>query len=252
VAIDGAQGQLAAYAWLTPNPSLRIAVGGFFIRPGGDWSVAAGLIDWLRHAATAVGPDVAVHCFASTSNQAMCRLYESAGGAVVRRYYRMGIAIDADIDRPSPPDGIVVRTVDGEDDLRAMHVVVESAFADHFAHDPRTYEDWRRRDADGSCPDRTLWWLALVGGTAVAGLYGSATEAGGYVERLATMRDFRGQGFGTLLLQTAFAEFASRGMAKVSLSVDAANATGALALYTAVGMSIDHEELRFALPPLAS
>jgi ribosomal protein S18 acetylase RimI-like enzyme len=251
VAIDDPRGGLTAYAWLTPSPQRRIATGGFFIRPGGDWSVAPALVGWLRRGATELGEDVSVHCFASTANPAMCRLYESAGGKVVRRYYRMGIEVDAGFDPPSPPEGVVVRGVTDDADLRATHRVIESAFADQFAHEPRSYEDWRRREADGTCPDRGLWWLALVDGSPVAGLYGSATAAGGYVDRLATLREFRGRGLGTLLLRTAFAEFGRRGMVKTSLSVDAANSTGAVGLYRSVGMSIEHEEVRYELLPLA-
>jgi ribosomal protein S18 acetylase RimI-like enzyme len=177
----------------------------------------------------------------------MCRLYESVGGVVVRRYYRMGHAVDARLDPPSQLRGVVIRGIDGDDDLRAMYDVIEPAFTDHYLHEPRPFDEWRRREADGCCPDRTLWWLALVDGAPAAGLYGSETAAGGYVDTLGTLREFRGQGLGKLLLRTAFAEFGRRGHSKVSLSVDASNATGALALYESVGMSIEHEEHRFEL-----
>jgi hypothetical protein len=54
-----------------------------------------------------------------------------------------------------------------------------------------------------------------------------------------------------LLLQTAFAEFGRRGQLTVSLGVDADNPTGAVALYESVGMAVQHETLRYGVPPVA-
>jgi ribosomal protein S18 acetylase RimI-like enzyme len=52
------------------------------------------------------------------------------------------------------------------------------------------------------------------------------------------------------LLQTCIAEFHRRGQYDVALSVDATNPTGAVGLYESVGMQVDYEVLRYALPPL--
>jgi ribosomal protein S18 acetylase RimI-like enzyme len=252
VAVDRAGDGLAAYAWVTSRPTLRIAIGGIFIRPGGDWSVAPSLVEWLRESADRLGSDLAVHCFASAANPAMCRLYQSVGGTVVRRYYRMGIAVGEGLDPPTRAADVTIRGVMDDGDLRAIHAVVESAFADHYAHEPRSFEEWRRNTVDGACPDLGLWWLATVDGVPASGLYGFAAPAGGYVDTVGTLREFRGRGLGALLLRTAFAEFARRGMPKVSLAVDATNPTGALGLYTSVGMEIEHEDLRYLLPPLTT
>jgi GNAT superfamily N-acetyltransferase len=174
-------------------------------------------------------------------------LYESAGGFVVRRYYRMGIELS---DRPAPPPlsaGVEVRGVT-EDDLPAMHAVIDTAFEDHFAHEPRSFAQWRQMTVDGVCPDLGLWWLATVDGEPAAGLYGFAAPETGYVDSLGTLRAFRGRGLGVALLHAAFAEFAKRGLPRATLAVDAANPTGALRLYTSVGMRAEHEDLRYSLP----
>jgi ribosomal protein S18 acetylase RimI-like enzyme len=246
--LDDPAGGLMAYAWLSQNPALRIALGSVHLRPGGDWSIGPQLVDWLRDTAKEFGDGFELHCFTAVANSGMCRLFEGAGGEVVRRYYRMGIALDADRPATRPPDGVVVRPVTGDADVREMYDVIEPAFADHYAHEPMTYEQWRERSVDGLCPDLGLWWLAEIGGRPAAGLYAMAAPQGGWIDTLGTLREFRGRGLGRALLHTAFAEFRRRGLPKAGLSVDATNPTGALGLYESVGMTVEHEDVRYSLP----
>jgi ribosomal protein S18 acetylase RimI-like enzyme len=152
------------------------------------------------------------------------------------------------VEPPAVPEGVILRGVADAADVRAMHHVVETAFADHYAHEPASFEQWRRVTVDGACPDLGLWWLAEADGVPVAGLYGMEAPYGGWVDTLGTLREHRGRGLGATLLRTAFAEFARRGLSKVGLSVDATNPTGARGLYRSVGMTVEHEDLRFALP----
>jgi len=56
------------------------------------------------------------------------------------------------------------------------------------------------------------------------------------VSDLGVLSEFRGQGVGRALLLHAMRAFWDRDMPDVRLHVDTANATGATALYTGVGM----------------
>jgi ribosomal protein S18 acetylase RimI-like enzyme len=255
VAVDRADGGLEAYAWVSPRPVLGLVMGEVCVRPGGDWSPAPSLARWLRRRAAEIGAaemggPVPVHCFARPANAAMCRLYESEGGGVVRRYYRMEIDLAVASDPPPPAPGVEVHGVADEHDLRSMCSVIESAFSDHFAHAPQTFEEWRRKSVDAGCGDLGLWWLATVGGTAAAGIYGFTGSGGGFIDMLGTLTEFRGRGLGTVLLLTAFAEFRRRGLQKAGLNVDVANGSNALALYQGLGMTVAHEDRRYELPPL--
>jgi ribosomal protein S18 acetylase RimI-like enzyme len=58
----------------------------------------------------------------------------------------------------------------------------------------------------------------------------------GYVRSLGVLREFRGRGLASLLLQRAFAYYRDRGCVSVSLGVDSASPTGANHLYEKVGM----------------
>ena len=55
---------------------------------------------------------------------------------------------------------------------------------------------------------------------------------------LGVLEEWRGRGIGKALLRRAFAELAGRGQREVRLGVDTQNATGAVALYGGVGMSV--------------
>ncbi len=55
-----------------------------------------------------------------------------------------------------------------------------------------------------------------------------------------------------VLLRTAFAELHAHGYRRIALGVDAANPTGAVALYESVGRRADQEWRVYELPPAIS
>jgi ribosomal protein S18 acetylase RimI-like enzyme len=150
---------------------------------------------------------------------------------------------------PVPPPGVEVSTLGGgtEAELRALHSVVDVAFRDHYGHGETPFDAWLERTVDEGLTDRSLWWLACVGGVPAAGLLGTIGPTRGYVDTLGTLREFRGRGLGRLLMLTSFAEFHRRGQRKVTLGVDADNPTGAVELYQSLGMTPTIEGLRYEL-----
>jgi ribosomal protein S18 acetylase RimI-like enzyme len=68
----------------------------------------------------------------------------------------------------------------------------------------------------------------------------------GWVRILAVRRAWRKRGLGKALLLHAFGELYRRGWRKAGLGVDAGNLTGALGLYTGVGMSEIYRIDRYA------
>jgi ribosomal protein S18 acetylase RimI-like enzyme len=148
-------------------------------------------------------------------------------------------------------EGVVFRLVersgDGmpeEDDLRAMHEVLEGAFTDHFNSSEETFEEFlhRLREDPGHRWDH--WWLAeLVDGDepeACGALVGTVSEGttgpdGSYVSYLGVLASARGRGVAKGLLNTIIADAADRGRDRVGLEVDADSPTGAHGLYTSMG-----------------
>jgi ribosomal protein S18 acetylase RimI-like enzyme len=253
VGVDDPGGGMAAYAWVEHPPDQSKVYGDVLVRPGGDRSTAALLLDWVREKAREVGPGLSVHVFADSKDQLKNPLYVAAGGHVIRRFYRMAINLGDgwSAELPDLGDDVEIRGVSSDEaDLRAMHAVVDVAFLDHFSGEPESYEQWAKRALSGTTADLSLWWLATVAGEPASGLYGAEFPVAGYVDTLGTLRAYRGRGLGRALLLTAFAEFHRRGFRKVVLGVDAESPTGALGLYESVGMRAEHEGWRYELAPL--
>ena len=177
-----------------------------------------------------------------------------AGFAEVRHWWQMSRPVspeDADIDC-EPKPGVRIRQVghpDGsmpdEADLRTVHDVLESAFADHFNSHEETFEEFlaRLRGDPGHRWDH--WWVAeLVDGPApepagalVASVSPGSGDApdGSYVDYIGVLQNARGRGVAKSLLRTVVADAAARGRDRVGLEVDADSPTRADGLYLSMG-----------------
>jgi mycothiol synthase len=251
---------LAASAWLSTEPSGHVGFeGDVRVRPGLDKAIGDPLLAAIRTAATQADPNRPLHFFTNASADRARAWVEDRGARAIRHFWRMRVDLD---DRhaatPAQPADFVVRTVrDDETDLRDVFRVIDTAFQDHFGHDSRTYEQWLTAVRKRSNLDFGTWWIAELDGAPVAALLGwrfpdHEQDWVGHVGTLGTLRAARGRGVGSTLLRIAFAEFAARGMRKVTLGVDAANPTGAVRLYESVGMRAEHEWVLYEFPPLVA
>jgi mycothiol synthase len=250
VVIDDPEGGLGGYAWTYREPNPTRTFGDIIVRPGAHDALGRVLFGWVRARAHELGEGQPLHVFTDSANAMKRGLYESAGGTVIRRYYRMGIGFDDEstFELPELGAGVEIRHITpGETEQRTMHAIVDVAFRDHFGHQPEPYEQWLQFTVNGGAHDLSLWWFATVDGEPVAGLYASELPDVGFIDTLGTLREHRGKGLARALLLTAFAEFHRRGFRRAALGVDATNPTGALGLYESVGMKAEHEGLRYEL-----
>jgi ribosomal protein S18 acetylase RimI-like enzyme len=253
VGIDHPDGGLAAYAWVEHPPEVSKVYADVVVRPGGGVELARPLLDWARRRSAEIAPTLLLYMFADSGNKAKTRLYDAAGGRMVRTFYRMAIDLDPEqpVEIPVLGEGVEIRGVSSDEaDLRAVYRVVDTAFLDHFGGEHESYEEWLRNALSGSTADLSLWWLATVDGNAASALYAAELPSAGYVDTLGTLREYRGRGLGRALLLTSFAELYRRGYRKVTLGVDAASPTGALGLYESAGMRVAHEGWRYEFNPL--
>lgn len=184
------------------------------------------------------------------------RWLQEAGYTQVREWWQMSRSVtpgEAD-SLPSPREGVEVRRVrrddvvgmPHEDDLRAVHMVLESSFADHFNSYRETFEEFvgRLREDPGHRWDH--WWLATVDGepagavvaTTVTGRLdenGDPQPDSSYIDYIGVDERARGRGVAKALLRAVIADAAARGRRKVGLEVDADSPTGADGLYTSMG-----------------
>jgi ribosomal protein S18 acetylase RimI-like enzyme len=227
--------------------------------------VAATLFDWADRAASVVGAgrelttqQIDSGAFAGDDRQH--RWLERAGFDQVRTWWQMSRPVtpdEADLD-PESQEGVVVRRVEregsgmpDESDLRAVHDILETSFADHFNSHEETFDEFvfRLREDPGHRWDH--WWLAEIvedgkepepAGTLVGTVSeGGVTESGekkpdgSYVAYLGVLQSARGRGIAKALLNTIIADAAARGRDRVGLEVDADSPTGANALYESMG-----------------
>lgn len=173
------------------------------------------------------------------------RWLAASGFERVRTWWQMTRTVAAEEATlvPSPRHwgdrGVTFRLVDPEveDDLRAVHGVLEAAFTDHFNSKPETFDEFlhRLREDPGHRWDH--WWLASLDddGTPVGALVGTASGNGSYVSYIGVVEAARGRGVAKGLLRTIIADAASRGRDRVGLEVDADSSTGADRLYVSLG-----------------
>ncbi len=134
-------------------------------------------------------------------------------------------------------------------DLHTFYRAYRDAWQDHRGwveqDEALAFPLWQHRVTTDPEYDPSLWFLALdgdeVAGVALCKRLREEDPDLGWVEMLAVRRPWRRRGVGLALLQTAFAEFAQRGLRRVGLSVDANSLTGATRLYQRAGMTVKEE-----------
>ena len=224
--------------------------------------VASTLLAWGDEAARHIGAErgLAVQQIdtgAFAGDQRQRRWLARAGFGHVRTWWQMTrptSAVDAD-GYLAAKEGVQIRRVrrqgsgmPDEDDLRTVHDILESAFADHFNSHEETFDEFvtRLREDPGHRWD--CWWIAELvddghaGAARAAGaLVGSVSEGragspdGSYVEYIGVLQSARGRGVAKSLLNTVIADAAVSGRDRVGLEVDADSPTGADGLYLSMG-----------------
>jgi len=186
-----------------------------------------------------------------------------AGFERVRTWWQMSRPVTPDeADAVPDPDGwsregVTFRRLGvggdrpGQADLRAVHDVLEGAFADHFNSGAETFEEFSHRLQEEPGHRWDHWWLAELAGAGdvppepVGALIATESPSesgpdGSYVAYVGVLGAARGRGVAKGLLRTVIADAARRGRGRVGLEVDADSPTGADGLYTAMGWRTDY------------
>lgn len=184
------------------------------------------------------------HGWSVGGDRAADELFGDRGYREVRRFWDMAIELDDEIAEPD----IAIDTF-REEDAAAFHAALEEAFAEHWEHRPESFDEWWSRQRQRQGHDPSAWFLVRDGKEiAAVELNIPELHGGGYVAALGVRPPWRGRGYGRALLLHSFREFRRRGIARASLGVDAANATGATRLYERVGMYVEQENVIWEKP----
>lgn len=230
-------GRLAGYADLEVRPGGRVMSDGYVhpeLRGRGVGSEILRLAEDEGRRRTA-GLEGRVYLQNATTSDAAA-FYRTRGFTTVRRFRRMAIELENEPE-VTPPSGVVLRPLRGGEE-RAVHELLEGAFAEHWEHRRRPYEEFAERTFDRRDYDPTLCAVAEVDGALAGASLNWWKETGdwGWIGTVGVAPAFRGRGIGEALLRWSFAEFLRRGERRVALGVDAQNETGAARLYERLGM----------------
>jgi mycothiol synthase len=212
-----------------------------------DGGIGAELLAWTEHrAAEGLGPGETLRLGqVVTGARAGARgLLERAGYEPVRTYWRMEMALDGPPPPPAWPEGVRVRSFDRERDSRAVHALVQDAFADNERHEAESFEEWQAFMIDREAFEPGLWFIAEADGEIAGAVLCPDYQSEGWVRQLAVARAWRRRGLGTALLRQAMSEFHRRGRPDIGLVVDSSNRTGAKELYERAGMHVAREHTR--------
>jgi mycothiol synthase len=242
--VEALDGRLAAYGVLYFDEDVDVYVHPDF-RGRGIGAELLGLSERRALERAESGKRVLVGQALSTRNRAGRELLTRAGYVQARTYWRFVLPLDSPLPEPSWPAGVAVRTFDPERDGKAVHELIQRAFADNERHVDQPYSEWVAGNIDREAFDPTLWFLAVAGEEIVGSIVCPAYESEGWVRQLAVARAWRGRGVGMALLLKAFSEFRRRGRPHAALVVDSWNRTGARELYERAGMRVEREHTRF-------
>ncbi|GAA3227982.1 GNAT family N-acetyltransferase [Nonomuraea helvata] len=208
------------------------------------------IIDWSLRTAPALherrhpGRPLHLHLHVHDGNHDLAKLAEEAGFAPARVFQSRRRELAVPIPPPRVPEGVAIVTWAPELDEQARKVR-NAAFRDHWGSTPHTPESWKRLITGTTAFHLEGSFLATAGGNAVGCLLTHRREADptaigaheAWIQIVATVEEWRGRGVASALITHALTAFKAQGYGTAGLSVDAANGTGAIAIYERAGFA---------------
>lgn len=234
-----------AFAW-DRKPHIEIQADSYVAPTLASSGLEEALLDRIEErarehrAAAPRSEEVLIRGFTSPQGTERIQAFLSRGYTHVRTFCRMTIELGAPetIAAPRWPAGIAAREYVRGRDEAAFDKAIQESFADHFGFVHEPHAEWVSRRVDQAGFEPGLWTLAQDGNEPAGAILAYAPEGEGWVRELGVRPAWRGRGLGRALLLHTFTLFARRGIQRVGLGVDMANATGATQLYESVGMRV--------------
>ena len=196
--------------------------------------IGTALAGWMQARARAAGASVVGMPVPRGSDGD--RLLQALGYHVRWESWVLQLPEGATVPQRELPPGYAIREATPED-YETCWTVLEDAFLEWSVRDREPFDDFLARTVQR--PGFQSWNLRLVvdgDGAAVGATVVYPYGSEGYVDRLATRKDQRGQGIAQAMLVDAFAVAREHGAKTSGLNTD--SRTGALGLYEKVGMHV--------------
>jgi ribosomal protein S18 acetylase RimI-like enzyme len=239
--VESGDGRLDGFVALHPAPQAGQLRAHVVVAPDATAQIGQTLLclldEWVANDAPNANTSVTMF------QMPRCRLHDlltAQSWTVVHSYTRLTIDLTAaDTHTPAQTQtNVRLRTAHNDLDRRAVHSVLEDAITGHWNHQRRTFTDFDRDQRQREGYDPNLWWLAEVDGTPAGAVIARDVPGRAWIAWLGVLEAHRGRGIGTLLLHTAFDLLRERGQQTVGVDVDTHNATGAVNVYKAAGMTV--------------
>lgn len=182
----------------------------------------------------------------------LLELFENQQLEYYRDYYKLvNYRITADF--PELPSGVEISQVDLDSHSELLHKLESESFAGHFGYTAIDHDSWlKERKADNTA-DQTGNFVLFHNSEPAGFLLSSDARAdvqGGWVDKLGVLEEYRGKGFGRLLLGWGTAHAATKGYRLIGLGADTGNESGALELYFSAGFEVALSWRAYQLPSL--
>ena len=165
------------------------------------------------------------------------------GFTVARYFFTMECSLLEPIPEPKLPEGFTVRKTNQQQDVALWAELFNQAFQDHWNHHDVTVENLEHWLKNKNYRPELDLVVVNCDGQFVACCYGEILpeenlhkqRKEGWIDVLATRREFRRMGIGKALLLSNLYRLKAAGMDIAKLGVDADNPNGALGLYESIG-----------------
>ena len=137
------------------------------------------LLDRIEARATTILAGVSSPRFRQSiyaADHAAAALLAERGLRPIRHFWHMQIDFDGPVEPGTAPSGIEIGGIEPRLDLRAVHAIVEAAFADDPGENTEPFDRWAADHTTGPAYDPTLWLMARDQGVPVGALTASAGD----------------------------------------------------------------------------
>ena len=182
-------------------------------------------------------PDYEVRSHCNDKDLKLKKALTDAGLHLVRKYWTMRNH-QPDRKYPKLPENVKIRRADFENEKATWHFLLMDSFSDHYGFQKKTFHDWLSKQEEAVLQDENGVFFLEENGLPVGFLVCTnhrAENQGGFIDKLGVRKNFRGRGYGEMLLKWGCAYSVERGFKDVALGVDTGNETGAVALYEKSG-----------------
>ena len=236
--IEAADGEPVAYTTLSAVDPGATIDSFAAILPAHRQALRAPVVSYLEEEARRFAVGQASMIVAVSSTDPAGEVLGSLGFAFSRAFWHMEREIDPGFRASLPPPGVSLRPYVSPEDDRLGWQLLGEVFADHYAIDPKSFEDHTADVLDHERWDPGLAAFAVVEGEPAGIVVAEIIDGVGWIDDVGVRERFRGRGIGRALLEHGFELLAARGVDRIQLNVDSQNATGATRLYERAGMHI--------------